>query len=161
MLRDYYKKQKRIEYLKGRYAVLANNIKEIERCISETHHTLVISLPSQRYDEERVSTSGTPTNPQEQALLDSERRMQLKMQDLKSDQYDCLVEQLDVESECQLIEKVILELEEEEIMICELKFRHKKSLGYIGDEICTDRSTVSRKLKSICEKVSKELGLSA
>lgn len=159
MLRDYYKKQRRIEYLKGRYAVLTNNIKEIERCISETHHTLAISLPSQRYDEERVSTSEAPTNPQEQALLDSERRMQLKMQELKSDRFDCLVERIDVEKGCQEVEKIILGLDDEEKLICEMKFNQKRSLTNIGYEICWDRTTVSRKIKRICEKVAFELGI--
>jgi len=161
MLKDYYKKQKRIEYLKGRYAVLGNNIKEIEECISNTKHTLEIILPAQRYDQERVSTSDTRRSPQEDALLESERRMEAKMKDLRCDQYDCLIEKYDLQMECEQIDKLILALEDDERMICEMKYRHRKSLRYIGHEMSADHSTVRRRLDNIHDKITEELGITA
>ncbi len=161
MLKVYYKKQKRIEYLKGRYTVLGDNIREIMQCISETRHTLEIILPAQRYDLERVSTSKTRTSPQEEALLDSERRMELKIRELQRDQQDSLIERYELEGECEQIDKLILSLEDDERIICEMKYRHRKSLRYIGNEICADHSTVRRRLDNIHDKITEELGLTA
>ena len=158
MLKDYYKKQKRIEYLKGRYTVLGDNIREIMQCISETRHTLEIILPAQRYDLERVSTSKTRTSPQEEALLDSERRMELKIRELQRDQQDSLIERYELEGECERFSNMILALEDDERTICEMKYRYKRSLTFIGYEVNADRRTISRRIQNIHDKFSEELG---
>lgn len=157
MLKDYYDKQKRIEYLKRRYERLGDNIKEVERHISSTKHTLEISLPSQRYDIERVSTSHLKHSPQETALIRSEERMEQQIRDFQLDQEECLIERYELEGECERLNSHIQLLNDEEQMICEMKYKFKKSLILIGYDINADRSTIHRKLKKIKEKLAQDI----
>lgn len=161
ILKDYYKKQKRIEYLKGRYEVLGNNIREIEQCISETKYTLEVELPAQRYDLERVSTSKEPSSPQEKALLDAERRMEQKLQMLKSDRYESLMERCDIERDCEKINDLLLVMEDEEILICEMRYKYNRTFSYIGYKVDADPSTIHRRMTNIHKKMINELGLTA
>jgi len=161
LLKKHYANYKRIDYLKRKYDRLSNNMKELEQCISNTNHTLEVLLPSQRYDTEKVSTSKTHSSPQERALLQSEQRMEQKIRDFQQDQEDCLLERYELERECEEIDALIQGLEDDEQMICELKYKHKKSMTYISLEVCADRTTVRRRLIKIHEKFAEELGLIA
>lgn len=161
LLKSYYKKMKRIEYLKKRYERLSTNVSEVSKCISNASHTLEVLLPSQRYDNEKVTTSKTLNSPQENALIKSEERMEKQILDFQRDQEDCLLERYELEGECEELRVIIESLDDEDKKICEMRFKEKRSHRFIGDEICLDQSTVHRKIRKIYDKFAEELGLIA
>jgi len=161
MLKGYYEKQKRIEYLKRKYERLDANIAEIERCISTANHTLEVVLPSQRYDIEKVSITKSGSSPQERALLDSEKRMEQKIKNFFQDKEDCLLERCELENQCEQVDVLLLILDDEEKRMCKLRFGEKKTYTMLGYDINLDRSTAARKLKKILEKLCEELRLVA
>lgn len=153
MLKVYYEKQKKIDYLKGRYNKFSRMIQETKQCISETKHTLDILIPSQRYDNDRVMTSKMYDSPQERALLESEELMERKIRNFFVDQSDCLIERLDLENECQKLTEAILLLDEIDQSICKMRYKDQMSYSRIGDIAHADPTTIRRKMKKIHNRI--------
>lgn len=55
------------------------------------------------------------------------------------------------------IESIILVLNEEDKKICDMRFNKQRDYQAIGYSLCLSKSTVCRKVKSIINKISKEL----
>lgn len=55
------------------------------------------------------------------------------------------------------IESIISELDEEAKEICEMRFNKQKEYQSIGYSLCISKSTVCRKIRSIADKINKEL----
>ena len=55
------------------------------------------------------------------------------------------------------IESIILVLDEEDKKICDMRFNKQRDYQAIGYSLCLSKSTVCRKVKSIINKIIKEL----
>lgn len=161
VLKEYYKTQQMIEQLKGKYDRLSANIKEMKQCISNTRHTLDVTLPTVNYENTCVSESRANYSPQENALLKAERRLENRIQEFQEEQSISLLQRYELEAAAEEIKLTLMKLEEDEQTICELRYKVGKSMRVIGYEIQADHSTVCRRLKVIQEKIGRELGLSA
>lgn len=55
------------------------------------------------------------------------------------------------------MESIIIGLDEEDKKICEMRFNKHREYQAIGYSLCISKSTVCRKVKSIVDKINKEL----
>lgn len=151
-LENYFKREnilktldKRIESLKERINKINNDLREVNISIPEESRAITY--------EERVQTSGTGISYAESSVMNITSRMQKILEKSKLELIDLEEKRFNIETDNEVIEDNIKELNDELMEIIKLIYGKGKTEEFVAQQLNIDRSNVNRRKIAILRNV--------
>lgn len=151
-LKTYFKREdilktfdKRIESLKERINKINNDLREVNISIPEESRAITY--------EERVQTSGTGISYAESSVMNITSRMQKILEKSKLELIDLEERRFNIETDNEVIEDNIKELNDELMEIIKLIYGKGRTEEFVAQKLKIDRSNVNRRKITILKNV--------